>query len=164
MKNRNYYVELTPRKKEAIALFRASRSETQGKMIDSCLKAGYNPNVANRWYREILEIDTITNRDWLDLKNLLPELIKRIKVWLDEHPDNLETKDVREIWKGIRLIGDSVGKFIKREEKVTHTIDEKRAVVIYATSEAWRKSLLEKRAVIDSQLEQLDKESGLHNE
>jgi len=150
--------QVDPRKIKAIGLFHCMDSPTFGKMIDSCKLAGYSDSHSEQRCSNILDLDSLTDRDWQDLKNLLPQLVKVVKIWLDKHEDNVETKDIREIWKGIRLIGDSVGKFIKREERIEHKIDEKRAVIIYGTPEEHKKALEEKMTVIKSQLAQIDKQ------
>ena len=140
-----------------------SSVNTYGKMIQSCIEAGYNQDYAKNEHNKILEIDSLTDRDWRDLNNLLPLLIRKAKVWLEKHPGDTDTKDMRQVWTGMRLIGDSVGKFIKREERVTHNIEEKRAVIIYGTPQEHAKAIKEKIAVLSSQLIEIDgksKESG----
>jgi len=44
-----------------------------------------------------------------------------LQSWLAQPNDDVKVKDIRELIKLIRLIGDSVGKFIKREMKLTES-------------------------------------------
>lgn len=148
------------RKIKAIGLFYCPELDTYQKQIESCIKAGYSPTHAEKRSAKILGIDSLKDRDWQDLKNLLPQLVKVVKVWLDKHQDDAETKDIREIWKGIRLIGDSVGKFIKREEKITHNIEEKREIKVFATLNEERKYWMELTAMGNQRIKALDVEEG----
>jgi len=158
--NQKHYFEGI-RKYLAMGYYYGASSNTFGKRIESCIQAGYGKDYARNKSGVILEIDSLTVKDspfWRKLHNLLPKAIIMLENWLDKHEQVAETTEIRELSKIIRLIGDSVGKFIKREEKITHNIDEKRAVVIYATSEEHRKAIQEKIAVLSSQLEQIDVE------
>ena len=154
------------RKITAIGYYYCASLPTFLKKTQSCVEAGYNESYAQSNYANILGLDSFIGTDhpvWGKLTEDLVFTEEMYRNWLVKHKDNPGTKHIRELPKYIRLIGDSVGKFIKREEKITHNIDEKRAVVIYATSEEHRKAIQEKITVLSSQLEQIDverKESG----
>jgi len=151
------------RKIKAFYLFHCpSCVSTFGNMTKSCEEAGYNKDYARCEHRGILEIDSLTDRMagyWKKLEFLLPKIVLVLEKWFNTLTDDVEIKHIRELIKLLRLLAEIAGKFIKREEKITHNIDEKRAVVIYATSEEHRKAIQEKIAVLSSQLEQIDVES-----
>ena len=154
------------RKYLAIGYYYGGSSNTFGMRIPSCIEAGYGKDYAKNKSGTILEIDSLTVKDspfWRKLEGLLPKAIMMLENWLNDHEKSTETVDIRELNKIIRLIGDSVGKFIKREERVTHHIDEKRAVIIYGTPQEHAKAIKEKIAVLSSQLVEIDgqdKKSG----
>ena len=146
------------RKIKAIGLFYCPGLDTYKRQIDSCIKAGYSPTHAEKRSAKILGIDSLTDTDWQDLKKLLPQLIKTVKIWLDKHENDAEIKDIREIWKGIRLIGDSVGKFVKREEKITHNIAEAREIRVFVTLQEERKYWSELAAIGSQRMKVIDVE------
>lgn len=123
-------MEIEERRILAIGYYYCSMNgKTFGKQIESCRKAGYNRDYAKNQSRRILGIDRLTEADsvfWKKLEGLLPQCILMLEAWFKKHENKAQTADIRELVKIIRLIGDSVGKFVKKEEIVTHNIEEKR--------------------------------------
>jgi len=145
----------------AIGYYYGASSNTFGKRIPSCIQAGYGNDYARNKSGVILEIDSFKDTNspfWRKLQGLLPKAIIMLENWLDEHEKATETTDIRELNKIIRLIGDSMGKFIKREEKITHNIEEKREIKVFATLNEERKYWLELAAMGSQRIKAIDVE------
>ena len=152
----------TKRRKLAIGNYYDWKGNTFLKATPSCIEAGYSQTYAENYGKRVLGLDSLTDRDHPVWKKLTGDIVlseEMFNNWLVAHKDNPETKDVRLLPHFWRVWGDKIGAFIKREEKITHNIDEKRAVIIYATSEAHLKAIDEKIAVLQSQRAQIDVES-----
>jgi len=136
-------------------------SDTYGKKTKSCIKAGYAETYAEKHARKILGLDAAEDTlplEWRKTIDLLPQTRELIKNWLKRHKDKPETKDIKEARGLLRLYGELEHRFEKIERRIEHKIDEKRAVIIYDTSEEHRKAIQEKIAVLSSQLERIDSE------
>lgn len=126
------------RKIRAIGLYYCTGSNTYGKKIESCKEAGYSPSHSEQRCREVLDIDKFQDRmalEWKKFEGNLVYLNEMVHNWLLKHKDDPDTKEIREAFKGIRAIGESLGKFIRREEKIEHKIEEKRAVLVFKTKD-----------------------------
>lgn len=122
------------RKILAIGYYYCPSSDTYGKGKLSCIKAGYSESHAEKRNRNILDIDKFQDRmglEWKKFEGNLVYLNEMVYNWLQKHKGNPDTKEIREAFKGIRAIGESLGKFIRREEKIEHKIEEKRAVLVF---------------------------------
>jgi len=132
--------------------------DTYGKKINSCLKAGYSESYVKDNYREILELDRFTaimDVQWNNLGNNLIIINNVLKQWLNKLDKNVETVDIRELTKIIRLIGDLQGKFIKREMKVTASKEEKHIYHHFDTKEDEIKYLDEVTAIANKRKKEL---------
>jgi len=102
--------------------------ETYLKKLDACVKAGYSRDYAEHITSKILGLDTITDTlplVWKKLENDLVLCQEMLHSWLKTHAKSARTVDIRELVKIIRLIGDSVGKFVKKELKMELKKEEK---------------------------------------
>jgi len=105
-----------------------SYKSTYLKMINSCVTGGYNEDYARTDHRRVLELDRVQDNlapIWQKLENDLVLCQNMLHSWLKAHKDSPEIKDIRELPKFIRLIGDSVGKFVKKELKMELKKEEK---------------------------------------
>lgn len=126
------------RKIKAIGLYYCMGSNTYGKQIESCKEAGYSPSHSEGRSRQILDLDKFQDRmslEWKKFEGNLVYLNEMVHNWLLKHKDDPDTKEIREAFKGIRAIGESLGKFIRREEKIEHKIEEKRAVLLFKSKD-----------------------------
>jgi len=134
--------------------------DTYGKKINSCLKAGYSESYVKDNYREILELDRFTaimDVQWNNLGNNLVIINNILIKWLDKLDKNVETVDIRELTKLIRLIGDLQGKFIKREMRVTATKEEKHIYHHFDSKEDEIKYYNELRSIANKQLKEINR-------
>jgi len=92
-----------------------------------------------------------------EISSLLTNINNVLKQWLDKLDKNVETVDIRELTKIIRLIGDLQGKFIKREMKVTATKEEKHIYHHFDTKEDEIKYYNELRSIANKQLKEINK-------
>lgn len=151
------------RKIKAIGYYYCIGSSTYGKKIESCKKAGYSDSHSEQRSGGILEIDSFKDTmrlEWKKFEGNLIYLNEMVRNWLLKHKDAPEVKDIREAFKGIRAIGDSMGKFIKREEKITHNIEEKREIKVFITLEEKRKYALELIAMGNQMVEETKVEAA----
>ncbi len=156
-KNNKIIKKYDDRKILAIGYYYCVQSDTHSKQIDSCIKAGYGKNYVLKHSANILEIDRFKPSDWLNLHTLLPLCTKRLSSWLSIPSNDVKVKDIREIISLIRLIGDSVGKFIKREMKVEAKLEEKHIYHHFDTKEDEIKYYNELRSIANKQLKEINK-------
>lgn len=134
---------------------------TYGKMINSCVEAGYNKDYAKNERRSILDLDRFTDVmaiEWSNLSSNLTIMNNILSKWLNKlNKGIISTKDMRELTKLIRLIGDLQGKFIKREMKVTAIKEEKHIYHHFDTKVDEIKYYNELRSIANRQLKELNK-------
>ena len=132
--------------------------DTHNKLIESCVKAGYGEFYAIKEHNHILGLDSIdgfTNINWRRLNALLPLCTKKLEYWLNLPDRNIKVKDIRENISLIRLIGDSVGKFVKKEMRINATKEEKHIYHHFETKTDEIKYYNELRSIANKQLKDL---------
>lgn len=133
--------------------------------------AGYSESYAKSasgtlW--EKTDIESIKDILPADSKNVGDELKKWFELmakWRKalskvDDPTKLGSRTFAVVASYIERLAKIFGLIIDRQERLQMQVkvEEERAVVVYTTREEWRKGLLEKKAVIDSDLERIDRE------
>ena len=152
----NKTMKYDERKILAIGYYYCMSSSTYGKQIDSCKLAGYSQTHSEQRSNKILELDRFTAVSWHNLNTLLPLCTNKLQSWLNMPDNELKVKDIREVISLIRLIGDSVGKFIKREMKVEAKLEEKHIYHHFDTLLDEKKYYNELRAIANKRMKELN--------
>lgn len=148
------------RKILAIGYYYCSDSISYGKKIESCKLAGYSNSHSEQRCKNILELERVTDAmkvHWDKLSTNLIIINNILVKWLDKLDKSVETVDIRELTKLIRLIGDLQGKFIKREMKVTATKEEKHIYHHFDSISDEIKYHNELRSIANKRLKELNK-------
>lgn len=149
------------RKYLSLIWYYGSGLSTEGKQERSCAEAGYQKDHARIHNAKILGLDRFADsvkRYRNSLAALAPRLLKLLDKWLQVYEDKPDTPNVREAIKLLRMIGESIGAFVKLEAKVEsrHEIIEHRFFDVGDSLELRRKKLDALELAVETERGRLD--------